>query len=98
MTLVADRDRMFEVHMENYERNRMYPPRYRKEATMTKLTLDHVSALCRAEGYLHAAITPNMSPNHRKCIEDDLTRLAEVKKHILRYIYEPGLPHGDPSP
>lgn len=34
MTEDAARDRMFELHMQNYERNRMYPPTNRKDQTM----------------------------------------------------------------
>lgn len=59
---------------------------------MSKLNLNHVAAISRAEMYMQPAIVPNMSPYHRKAIEDDLTRLAEVKKFLLKTIYGPGLP------
>lgn len=59
---------------------------------MKKLNLNHVAAISRAEGAIHPSIIPNMSPHHRKQIEDDLTRLAEVKWFILKALYQPGLP------
>lgn len=59
---------------------------------MIKLTIDHVSAIARAEGDMQRMIIPNMSPNHRLSVERDIERLAEVKKSILDSIYRPGLP------
>jgi len=59
---------------------------------MRKITLDHISAISHAETYIQPAIIQNMSPHHRKSIEDDLTRLSEVKRFLLRTMYEPGLP------
>lgn len=64
----------------------------RKEPAMLKPTIDHVSAIARAEGDVIKSIVANMSPHHRKAIEDDMERLAEVKKYILDTIYHPGLP------
>ena len=92
MTEDAVRDRMFEVHLENFERNRMYPPRYRKESTMKAMTLDHVGAIEHARFFMHPHIVPNMIPRVRQEIEDDLLRLKEVKIFLLRQLYEPGLP------
>lgn len=59
---------------------------------MRKLNLDHVAAISRAEGAIHPTIIQNMSPHHRLQIENDLTRLADIKKFILKALYEPGLP------
>lgn len=99
----------FQKDFTDFDENRMYPLGYRKETTMQKLTICHVSAIARAEYFVSIAIEPNMNPFHRKQIEDDLTLLSQIKHSILRRIYEPGLPvqtevqetskiHGDTHP
>lgn len=62
---------------------------------MLKLTLEHVAAVSRAERDMQTFVVPNMSPHYRKFIEDDIERLAQIKRYLLKAIYEPGLPRAD---
>lgn len=59
---------------------------------MRNLTVEHVWAIVRAEHALYPSLVPNMPARHREQIENDLERLAEVKKYILSLIYAPNLP------
>jgi len=59
---------------------------------MKILTLDHVAALSHASRDMESTITNNMEARHRRAIDDDIIRLADVRRWILKTIYEPGLP------
>lgn len=59
---------------------------------MKRLNLDHVSSISHAEQSMLGDIVSPMSPVLRKSIEDDIERLTEVKRFILKALYQPGLP------
>lgn len=73
----------FELQLQAYERNRMYPLGYRKESPMTELNMDHLNAICHAEFYLHQAATQFLEPHMRAQLDDDLLRLAELKLFLV---------------
>lgn len=86
MISTAERDRMFELHLENWDRNRMYPSGYRKEPTMIKMRMEHVNAICHAEFMLDAATSSVPIPKMRAQLEDDLLRLAELKMNVIEQL------------
>lgn len=83
MTVMHAVDDIFDMEFGIYECSRMYPPGYRKESPMIKLSMKHVNAVCHAEFLLDAATTKVPIPKMRAQLEDDLLRLAELKLHII---------------
>lgn len=59
---------------------------------MTKMTLDHVGAIEQSLRLMYPYIEPNMKPRARKELDDDITRLKEIRALLLREIYAPHLP------
>jgi len=64
---------------------------------MIDLTNNHVAAISRVEGYLMSMKIPDMPPNSRNLIEDDLVRLGEVKLLVLETMYGSKKHHGNES-
>lgn len=59
---------------------------------MRKMTQKDVAAISHAEQYIWPTIKPSMPARQRQEIEDDLERLAQIKRWLLGAIYSPGLP------
>lgn len=96
------RYQMFDLEFEDFERNRMYPPGYRKESPMIRLSMAHVDAVVHAEFYLHRAKSKLFDPDHINEAEDDLLRLAELKLFAIQHMHNehqllPAEPHGHKS-
>lgn len=85
-------ERIFETDLLNFEQNRMYPPRYRKEPPMKKLTLDHSEAVSAAKLNMIRIADQATTPKFRAEIEKRVTLLGEVYWWVLDSIYHPGLP------
>lgn len=76
-----------------FERDRMYPPNYRKEPAVTVLKMKHITAVTRAQNLLETAVNVDNNAKLRKSIEKDIQILAELRE-ILYYAYEnPTLPY-----
>lgn len=81
-----------------YYRNRMYPPGYRRESAMIKLTMQHVNAICHAELIMDTQVLSQMAARLRSKTEDHLLRLAELKLYIITAMAEPPkLPYEESS-
>ncbi len=59
---------------------------------MTKMTLKYLDTLTRAETNVLQSMSPKNSSHVRRELDDDLIRLAALKRFVLQTIYEPGLP------
>lgn len=59
---------------------------------MKKMRIDHVDAIARASAYVTPALDKISGRHQKESIENDLLRLAEVKKFLLYHLYNPGLP------
>lgn len=82
----------FEKDFADFEQNRMYPPGYGKEAAVKRITLKHIDSISHAETFIFGGVTQTTEARLRREIEADLERLADVKRFLLRTLYEPGLP------
>lgn len=58
----------------------------RKESTMTQMTMEHVTAVVHAEYFLNEQLHKFMEPHQKKQCEDDLSKLAELKLHIIGHV------------
>lgn len=75
-----------------YEANRMYPPGYGKESTMTKPKLKHIAAVTRTQHLLSTGMNEDSTPELRKSIEEDVQTLREVREILYEIMQNPTLP------
>lgn len=92
MILSPIRYAMFNVLFDDYEENRMYPPRYGKESLMTKPKMKHVSAITRSIHLLENGLSDDLEKRFHKAIERDLNLMNEVKDMLYVMIENPTLP------
>lgn len=59
---------------------------------MTKLSMEHVNAICHAELFVDAACGKIPEPRLRRSLETDLLRLTELKLYIIEKMVNPQLP------
>lgn len=59
---------------------------------MVKLTYKHVYAVNTARLFMHKAFDKTPEPRFRKEVEDDITRLDELKSILMFAIGHPTLP------
>ncbi len=92
-----DLDIMFEVDMQNYERNRMYPPGHEKERIMKKPVRKHVSAVRHAKQLLKTAAHRLPAGPTRDDLLEDVKLLTEVATMVHYQIVNPTLPFAVPD-
>lgn len=91
-TLIA-----FERELKDFERNRMYPPEYRKGSVMIKVSMKHYTALSQVEMLLQPTLKRGLEPRHRDSIETQLKLIDELKRFILQELFNPKLPLVEPE-
>jgi len=83
---------MFERHMKNFDRNRMYPPGCGKETAMSKPSTKHIDSITRCQQLLKSGLNTVVREQFSRDIEHDLRLLGEIKGMLYQILENPTLP------
>ena len=82
----------FELHFQNWERNRMYPPKHGKECVMKKPTYHHINAITHAEHLLKPLLKQHQNDKYKTDLKNDIKYLQEARTILQFALVHPHLP------